>query len=83
MSHSGGKPVFEWQVALDTLVNIGTYGLVGYDANKGSFKQGVATHAVDETIGEITGRILHRRNGSWPQLVWREDHSKPRRLARS
>jgi hypothetical protein len=41
---------------LNAAFNLGTVGLVGYDANSGKVDKGVVTHAVDEGVGELTGR---------------------------
>lgn len=41
------------------IINYGTFGLVGYE--DGGLKAGVATKAVDEGLGEITGRNQMRK----------------------
>lgn len=38
-----------------------TYGTIGYDKDEGKLKKGFLTHAVDETIGELTGRNMARK----------------------
>lgn len=40
-------------------LNIGTLGLVGWEAGRG-FRTGGTIHALDEGLGEITGRNLAR-----------------------
>lgn len=37
-----------------------TFGAVGYDAQTGKLKMGATTHALDETVGEVTGRNIQR-----------------------
>lgn len=44
---------------VDIGLNVATYGLVGYDGN--GLKKGASVRALDESVGEITGRNQARQ----------------------
>lgn len=50
-------------MGISGLVNYSTYGLVGYDKDKG-FTSGVTAHAIDEGFGEISGRNFAREQSN-------------------
>ena len=45
--------------AISALVNVATAGIVGYE--DGKIKAGVSVRAIDETIGELSGRNVARK----------------------
>ena len=45
--------------AISALVNVATAGTVGYE--DGKIKAGVSVRAIDETVGELTGRNVARK----------------------
>lgn len=46
---------------LGAFVDFTTRGLVSYDSKKGKLKKGATVRAVDETVGELTGRNMARK----------------------
>jgi len=62
---------------VDVITNIATGGLVGYDSEAGGFRAGGLTHALDEGLGEITGRNLAREQANKAgEAVQREDAAR-------
>ena len=47
------------------LVNYGTNGILGYE--DGKIKAGVSVRAIDETVGELTGRNIARKQAMMTQ----------------
>ena len=45
---------------LNIATNFVTMGMVGYDKKTGKLDKGINTRAVDETLGELTGRNMQR-----------------------
>lgn len=45
---------------LNVATNFVTMGMVGYDKKTGKLDKGINTRAIDETVGEITGRNMMR-----------------------